>query len=154
VDKTYVLDVSWLSVVVGFFIPLLVGVVAKSTASSRLKACLNLGLSAIAGAVTTIITNKGAFLPREFVSSVALTWVTSMGAYLGFLKPSGVAAKVSNATAGVGVTDNGNDKLDHGDMPWGDGDDEETAALRPLFPGGMADAHLAAHWDELFPKKG
>lgn len=33
-------------------------------------------------------------------------------------------------------------------------DDDETAALRPLFPQGEADAHLADVWRELLPVSG
>lgn len=97
------LDSQTLAVLTGVLIPILVGIVTKLDASSGLKAVLNAFLSAVAGALSTVVANSGQLVWREFVTGVAITWVVSVATYYGLYKPSGVAGTVAATTAGFGI---------------------------------------------------
>lgn len=96
-------DVVALSFVVGTLIPILVGIVTKSRASSAVKATANALLSAIAGYIVVAIKADGAIDLYSALLGIGMTWVSSVGTYFGFLKPAGVSGAVQDATAGVGV---------------------------------------------------
>lgn len=97
------IDVSALNFVVGVLIPILVALLTKLNASRGLKAVINLGLSAIAGAVVVAIQASGAVDVGHVVISIGTTWIVSIASYYGLTAPTGVAPAVASATAGVGV---------------------------------------------------
>lgn len=103
VEPDFSIDLNWLNLVAGAIIPLLVGIVTRWEASSRLKALANLTLSAVGGYVTHLIANQGAFTVKEFVSAFLLVWVSSLATYEGFWKPSGAAPAVQKATSSFGL---------------------------------------------------
>lgn len=90
-----------ITVLSGLVIPLLVGVLAKLEASSTVKAVLNFGLSALAGALGELTGD--AFVWADFVMAFGLTWATSVATYYGLWKPTGTSEAVQVKTAGVGV---------------------------------------------------
>lgn len=102
-DKTLQVDLTWLNFMVGALIPLLTGLVVKWKASSQLKSIVNLVLSAVAGALTTVIANQGAMKPKEFVAGIAATLVTSWASYGQLWKPSGIADKVAQVSPDFGI---------------------------------------------------
>lgn len=91
-----------ISILVGFVIPLLVGLLSRVNASRHLKAALNFGLAALAAALSGIVPSEP-FQWDGFVVTFALTWATSIASYYGLLKPTGVAGSVSQATSGFGI---------------------------------------------------
>lgn len=97
------LDVSTLNLIAGLVIPLLVALVSKRVASSGVKGLLNALLSAIAGIIVVGIDNNGAFEANAVLNAGIATFVTSISAYYGIWKPTGVAQGVRNATADFGV---------------------------------------------------
>lgn len=101
------LDVQTLNLLAGLIIPILVGIVAKKMASSGVKATLNFGLSAIAGALSVAIAANGQVEVGDWVSGMIQTFVVSTATYHGFLKPTGITDSVQNATAGFGVGSTG-----------------------------------------------
>lgn len=102
-DKTLQVDMTWLTLVVGAIIPVLTGAVVKWKASSATKAYTNLALSAIGGALVTVVANKGALQLKEFVATIITTLVVSWGSYEGFYKKTGITDKVQMATADLGI---------------------------------------------------
>lgn len=91
-----------ISILVGFVIPLLVGLLSRLNASRHLKAVLNFALSALAAALSGIIPDQP-FYWSGFVVTFALTWATSVASYYGLLKPSGVAGSVAEKTSSFGI---------------------------------------------------
>lgn len=102
-DKTYTVPVTYLQPLVGVFIPILVALVMKSRATSQQKAAANAFLVAAMGSLTTVITNKGALRPSEFVWGILVTGITSWASYNGLWKPSGVTDTVQIKTGNVGL---------------------------------------------------
>ena len=84
-------------------VPLLTGIITKTSASSGAKAVINLLLSAVLGAVATVVAAKGALVWQEFALSIGVAWVVSVSTHYGFWKPTGVTAAVQANTAGLGV---------------------------------------------------
>lgn len=90
-----------ISILVGFVIPLLVGLLSRLNAPRHVKAILNFALSAAAAALSGIIPDQ--FYWSGFIVTFALTWATSIASYYGLLKPSGVAGSVAEKTASFGI---------------------------------------------------
>ena len=97
------LDIQALSIATGVFIPLLVGVVTKLQAPSSVKAIANAGLSALGGALATVITNSGHLVWREFLIAVGLTWVVSVATHYGLWRPTGATDAVGTKTQNIGI---------------------------------------------------
>ena len=97
------LDIATLALLSGAVIPLLVGVVTKMTASSRVKAIANLALSVGGGAVAYLVENSGRGRWQEIVSAALLAYIASGTSYHNLWKPTGVAPVVQEATASLGV---------------------------------------------------
>lgn len=91
-----------ISILVGFVIPLLVGLLSRLNASRTIKSFLNFGLSALVAALSGIIPDEP-FYWSGFIVTFALTWATSVASYYGLLKPSGAAQSVSNKTSSFGI---------------------------------------------------
>lgn len=92
-------NVQLLAFLVGTAIPLVVGALAHSQASSTYKATLNLVLSALAGYLTGAI-DAGGVLSAEAGVTAFITLVTSWGAYQGWLKHTAVPTAIRDAIPG------------------------------------------------------
>lgn len=87
--------------VLSVVLPLVVGVVTKSSTSSTTKGLLLLALASVTGVVQQVVDNGGldGFDLQAAATAAAASYaVAAVSYYLG-LKPSGLAAKV-NATVG------------------------------------------------------
>ena len=87
----------------GAAVPLLVGVLAKTNASSTIKALLNFGLSAIAGAVATAVQAGNGVNVGDFIVGIGTTWFLSIISYYGMWRPTGASETVQSATANIGI---------------------------------------------------
>lgn len=93
-----------LNFIVGAIIPLAVALLAKWHASATLKAILNLGLSAVGGAVVTLAAAGGQTDDLwTWVLNIGITWLMSIVSYYGLWKPTGTAPALGTATAQVGI---------------------------------------------------
>ncbi len=97
------LDVQALAFAAGVGVPILVGVVTRSNASSGFKAVLNFLLSAVAGALAVAIEAEGVVDVGSVVLGIGSVWVVSVATYYGLLKPTGVSGAVQRSTASFGV---------------------------------------------------
>lgn len=97
------IDVTALNFVIGILIPLLVALVTKLDASKSLKAVLNLGLSAVAGAAVVAVQAAGNIDVSSVIVGIGTTWITSIVSYYGLTAPAGIAPAVAKATATKGV---------------------------------------------------
>ena len=96
------LDPAVLGILVGTVLPIVVGVVTKQVRSGAVKSSLLALLSGLTGALNVAI-NEGGVFTKETIVAAAITWVTAVATYYGFLKPSGVSPKVNEKTADFGV---------------------------------------------------
>ena len=90
-----------IAMVSGVVIPILVGLLTKLKAPSSTKAIANAALSAVAGALATVVGD--AFTWSGFAVAALSAWAVSVSSYYGLLKPTGVTNAVQGATADVGV---------------------------------------------------
>ena len=90
-----------ISLLVGFVVPLLVGLLSKWDASKTVKSILNFGLSALSSVLATVIPDQFEWGP--FLFTFAMTWATSIATYYGLWKPTNAATKVQSTTATFGV---------------------------------------------------
>jgi hypothetical protein len=88
----------------GVLVPLLTGVVTKIGAPSKVKAIVNAGLAALAGAAATLATSGSALGWQQWALDMGITWVTAMASYTGFHVPVGTAAAVQTKTANFGIS--------------------------------------------------
>jgi hypothetical protein len=90
------------TLLISVVLPLLVGVVTKSSTSSDVKALVLLALAGVTGVVQQVVDNgglEGFDLGSAAATAAGAYLIAAVSYYLG-LKPSGVAAKV-NAEVGV-----------------------------------------------------
>lgn len=92
-----------LSLIAGVLIPLLVGVITKMRASEGLKAIVNAGLSAVAGALTAVLASTGAVRWQSVVISILSTWIVSVASHYGFWKPTGASQAVQSVAPTFGL---------------------------------------------------
>lgn len=95
-------DDLWLNFAIGAIIPLLVGLVTRLDASSGLKAVINFFFSAVVSVGQQLIQGD-ALTSKELFIKVMTTWITSIMAYEGFQKPTGIAGKVANIAPQLGI---------------------------------------------------
>lgn len=88
---------------IGWLIPLAVGVITKKWASGAVKAISNLALSAITGGIAVAVQADGHVTLTTWLVNIAVTFIQSIVAYYGLWKPSGVAPAVQNVAPGVGI---------------------------------------------------
>ncbi len=96
-------DVTFAAILVGTIIPILVGVITKSTAAAGLKATALLFLSAVGGVLAVAIESNTGIIEKPTLIAAAVTFVTAVATYFGFLKPTGVSPAANNATSGFGL---------------------------------------------------
>lgn len=97
------LDIPTLNLLLGVAIPLLVAALTRLRVSSGVKAVANLGLSALAGGLTAVLTTDGAFEFKTLLIGFLTTWGTSILSYYGLHKPTGLVGAVAVQTAGFGL---------------------------------------------------
>jgi hypothetical protein len=96
--------VQVLTLLAGFGIPVLVGLVTKFSTSGAVKAVLLAALALIAGVVAEAITAAQAEEAFDIFGSIygfAGTFIVAVAAHFGIWKPTGVTDKVQS----IGVTD-------------------------------------------------
>ena len=96
-------DVAFAAILVGTVIPILVGIITKSSAASGLKAVGLLFLSVAGGVLATAVESNQGLIEKPTLIAAGVTFVTAVATYYGFLKPTGASPAVNNATAGFGV---------------------------------------------------
>lgn len=101
-DTVFSADVATLALLVGTFLPILVGIVTKELASSGLKATALAALSGVAGLINGAIVADGAFT-SEALYAAFTTWVVAVATYYGYWKPTGAAGAVASKTSDVGI---------------------------------------------------
>jgi hypothetical protein len=104
VSTTAQLDTRLLAMLAAAFVPLLVNLVTKTTASDGLKSVVNI----VAVALTSVLaiwinpTDQPVTI-WLVVNTFLLSLVTSFSAYKGVWKPTGVSGTVAAKTASVGL---------------------------------------------------
>lgn len=83
-------------------IPIIVGLITKSSASSGLKSTLGVVISAFVAGATTILDDADADV-AGVIRAFILTSVTAGATYYNVWKPTGIAGTVTAKTAGFGL---------------------------------------------------
>ena len=94
-------DTQVIAMVSGVLIPILVALLTKLRAPSSTKAIANAFLSAVAGALATVI--PGDFSWTTFGIAALSAWAVSVSSHFGLWKPTGTTNTVQEATADVGL---------------------------------------------------
>ena len=104
-DVNVTLDALTVAFIVGTVIPLLVNVVAKSTATPGLKAIISLVLSVVASVINVFVQADGSatFDLQTFVITLGSTFLVAVMSYLGLWKPTGVSGSIASGTANFGL---------------------------------------------------
>ena len=92
---------SLVTVLSGAAVPLLARLLIKKPAPIWMVSLLNLLLSVAAGGFAAAGA-AGHLTAEAFFAGVGQTWVVSIATYYGFYKPTGIAPKLADLTAGVG----------------------------------------------------
>jgi hypothetical protein len=87
----------------GILVPIIVALVTKKYASSGLKSALNVVSSAVIGSVGYLVAEDGGYNLAGFLNSFFNTFLVSVAAYYGVLKPTGIAGTVTNLKPDVGI---------------------------------------------------
>lgn len=90
-----------ISVGAGSVVPLAVALLAKLQAPRQVKSILNVLLTTLAGAVTTVAVSNDTTV-AAYLTDIALAWFASVAGYLGFHKPTGLAGLVAFKTRRFG----------------------------------------------------
>lgn len=97
------LDVGVLTFVIGVAIPMLTGLITKSTASSAVKAIVTLTLVVASTTVQFALDANGVVNLRNWLMTALVTWIISIASYYGLLKPTGTTAAVQNIAPNAGI---------------------------------------------------
>lgn len=89
-------DMAMWSLIVGFFLPILVSLIKQSKWSKTAKVLLAFALFIVVGFVTAYLS--GLLEARTIISSILIIAVVSLTMYQSFYKPTGIDAKVSSVT--------------------------------------------------------
>lgn len=90
-------NLTALNLVVGFLSPIIIATINRPTFDARLKIAVMVAVSVVAGFGTAYFSNS--FNAEDIVSSIMVVMVSSITAYTGIFKPSGVAPKLELATS-------------------------------------------------------
>lgn len=104
--QTY-LTPTTIAALIGLAVPLLVSLLSKSHASDGIKVILNLVLTALGSVALTIVGTDGGFDFPAFINAWVAAFVTSVTAYYGAYKPSGLAPGLQTATGSFGFGPSG-----------------------------------------------
>mgnify|MGYP003328644912 CR=1 FL=1 len=91
-----------LAILTGVVVPLLVAAVTRIDAPPAVKAIVNALLSAVAAWLANVIPGTPLSW-KTAITTIGIAWASSVVAYFGLWKPTGVEGKVANATKGFGV---------------------------------------------------
>jgi predicted membrane channel-forming protein YqfA (hemolysin III family) len=83
------------SLLVGVFLPILVGLVTTKVTSSSVKSLLLLALSAVTGFLTEMINNAN-FIWQDALLTTMVTFVIAVATHYGLWRPTGVSEKAIN----------------------------------------------------------
>lgn len=100
--KTGLDAVQVASLLIGVFIPILVGLVTKRSTDARVKSILLLALSGVSGFLTEFV-NSSNFVWQQALLTTVVTFVIGVATYYGLWTPTGVTAKAQDSF----VTDHG-----------------------------------------------
>lgn len=104
-DSVLSLDPFTVSVLFGFLIPLIGGILFKHSTSGTVKAVVNLALSALAAIANVSATEGGgALISEQTLKSTGLTFLISVASLYGVWKPTGVDDTLKSD---IGLTDKG-----------------------------------------------
>jgi len=96
-------DTQLLTVLTGVVVPLLVGLVTKSSAAAGIKSFVNLILTALGTALAQVLPTGASFGWKAFFIQWFIAFAVSAGTYYGFYKPTGIAPAVQQSTGKVGI---------------------------------------------------
>lgn len=91
------IDTLTLTLIVGTVVPLLVGLLTKSAASSGVKAFVNVILSAAGGAGTALLASDGGLPWQSVLIAAFATYVVSGSSYSHLWKPALVTGTPESA---------------------------------------------------------
>jgi hypothetical protein len=97
------LDATTVAGLIAIIIPALTALVTKWNVDSRIRTTVAILLSAVAGAVGTLVAGDGNFDWQTFGLSTLIAFVTEIALYVGVYKPQGIAAAIAGATPGFGI---------------------------------------------------
>jgi hypothetical protein len=97
------LDAQTVASLIAIIIPAITALVTKWNVSTVLRTVVALLLSAIAGAVGTLIAADGGFNWQAFALSTLYAFVVQVALYMGVYKPQGIAAAIAGATPNFGL---------------------------------------------------
>lgn len=86
------------SLLVGFFLPLVISAIQRASWSNPVRALVALGACVVAALGTVWLA--GDFNTKDIVSSVLLVLVTALATYKGLWKPTGVSPGIEAHTGG------------------------------------------------------
>lgn len=89
VPSTITLEPWVVAIIIGTITPLITGLITKLSASSGLKALVNLVLVAVGTVLNLIVTNGGVFVVRDALVLFACTFVANVASYAGVWAPVG-----------------------------------------------------------------
>lgn len=89
-------DLELLSLVIGFFMPIIVAAIQQPKWSSGARAVITFLVCVIAGGVTVYF--KGGFTGQRIGTSALLILVAAIATYKGLWQPTGIAPAVEKAT--------------------------------------------------------
>lgn len=95
-DAPVQLDVTVLSRLAGFVIPIITAVVTKKLASSQFKALTTLVFAVVLSGVTTALAADGQVVLGTWLDSMFWTFVTAAAAYYGLWKPTGATGAIAS----------------------------------------------------------
>ena len=102
-DAIVHVDVAFLALVSGSFIPLFTALATKLDASSKVKATVNLILSITAGVVAAFVAGDGTLSTFGIIQAGISAYLASGVTYSNLWKPSGIAPALQERTASVGL---------------------------------------------------
>jgi predicted membrane-bound spermidine synthase len=97
----FVIDTAIISVLLGFVLPLVVGIITKKVESGQLKGALLLTASALTGLLNSALTTGGV-LTKDAIIGAVTAYGVALASYYGVWKPTGAANYVQE---NVGRTD-------------------------------------------------
>lgn len=83
------------SLLLGVFLPILVGLVTKVTTNAAVKSLLLLALSCVSGFLTEFV-NSNNFIWQQALLTSVITFVIGVATYYGLWNPTGVTAAAQN----------------------------------------------------------
>lgn len=99
-----VVDLTAVATLISFFVPLLVALITKSSASDGLRAVVNMVSVAVVAVLALWINPSGVDITWQLVVNTFLaSLVVSGGAYKFLWKPTGVTGTVVDATSRFGL---------------------------------------------------